>query len=124
MYQTSQEVFDVVAKHLLDQGKKSEKQGRWSSGTICAYRGDGNTKCAIGALLPDEIYDERLEGQTIRSERFERIIPLVFGTNISPEFLSDLQVLHDNFPPSEWKEKLSEYAFVQGLNSAVVTNHV
>lgn len=54
---TNQEIFDKVATHLLSQGKRSAL-----GGVGCAYRGDGGLQCAIGCLIPDELYRYELEG--------------------------------------------------------------
>ena len=50
---TSQEVFDVVAKHLLTQNAKS-MDDPWDE--MCAYRGENGRRCAVGALIPDDLY--------------------------------------------------------------------
>ena len=31
----------------------------------CAYRGDGGSKCAVGHILPDEVYNEVFEGEGV-----------------------------------------------------------
>lgn len=102
MTYTKQEAFDTVAKHLFEQGCASKR------GTYCAYRGDGGTKCAVGVLIPDELYDEAMDntahynptGITTVVEQFPAL-KRIFGrgkTSIIP-LLADLQFLHDN---AEW----------------------
>ncbi len=62
----AQDIFDTVAVHLIEQGEPSVD----ATGS-CQYR-DGvgaNGKmlmCAIGCLIPDEMYDKvRMEGKPI-----------------------------------------------------------
>ena len=63
---TDQEIFDKVLVHLREQGKRAtlEKAG-------CAYRGDKGAMCAIGCLIPDHLYDPRIENRTIDSINIE-----------------------------------------------------
>lgn len=76
---TPQEIFDKVATHLAKQGRRSmgsstvhdyDDDGNvigvkaFKSVEICRYRGDDNTSCAFGCLIPDLDYVERMEGQT------------------------------------------------------------
>ena len=53
---TPQEAFETVAKHLLAQGRPSKNEKG-----MCVYRGPDGLKCAVGALIPDEAYDPRME---------------------------------------------------------------
>ncbi len=55
----NQEIYDKVSKHLLTQNKKSKLDGK------CSYRGDNHTSCAIGCLIPYDLYDSQMEGGTI-----------------------------------------------------------
>lgn len=56
-YLTRQEAFDTALTHLRKQGCKSV-----TSDTLrCAYRGRNGTKCAIGALIPDEKYERGMD---------------------------------------------------------------
>lgn len=54
---TDQEVFDTVAKHLHAQGKPAYSEALGS----CMYRGPGGTKCAVGCLIPDEVYRNEMD---------------------------------------------------------------
>jgi hypothetical protein len=57
---TKQEIFDTVALHLIKQGKKSVNDiGR------CLYRSPEGLKCAIGCLIPDEVYQRSMEGHGV-----------------------------------------------------------
>lgn len=54
---TEQEIFDTVLAHLREQGEASAD----SSG-VCQYRGPDGTSCAVGCLIPDEMYHPVIEG--------------------------------------------------------------
>ena len=61
---TPQQVFDQVVLHILRQGKVSLRTYSDSFGDkqkVCAYRGDGGTKCAAGCLISDEEYSDEME---------------------------------------------------------------
>jgi len=58
---TLQGIYDAVARHLLAQGAVSVATLP-HGGIGCAYRGDNGLKCAIGALIPDELYYPEMEG--------------------------------------------------------------
>jgi hypothetical protein len=59
---TPQEIFDTVAKHLFTQGCRSievDDEGEES----CLYRAPEGRMCAVGVLIPDELYDGLMEHQ-------------------------------------------------------------
>jgi len=68
---TPQEIFDTVAKHLFTQGKPAKQlvpDPDLDDGVDdyqCRYRAADGTKCAVGVLLPDELYVESMEGQSL-----------------------------------------------------------
>ena len=65
MLLNAQEIFNKVATHLFAQGERSIETD--FELPTCLYRGPNGTKCAVGALIPDEEYDERLEYKGVRS---------------------------------------------------------
>lgn len=60
----AQEIFDKVATHLFTQGCRSAPNPKDTAGA-CLYRGPNGTSCAVGVLIPDEIYAQEMEGVTI-----------------------------------------------------------
>ncbi len=56
---TKQEIFDKVKAHLLAQGKRAV-----NGDGNCMYRGMDGTKCAVGCLIPDELYTPLLENHS------------------------------------------------------------
>lgn len=97
----SQEVYDTVVQHLYAQGGKSygdfpdDAGAKGSSG--CLYRSPDGRKCAVGALIPDDIYEEAMEGLSITGlvSNYERVLPSAITAN--HELLGMLQESHDNY---------------------------
>lgn len=98
---TPQEAFKTVAKHVLAQGRPSKNEEG-----MCVYRGPDGLKCAVGALIPDEAYDPRMEDicATGIISRFDSLEFLQEANKeVNGEFLLDvLQCLHDS--PYFWKD--------------------
>jgi hypothetical protein len=86
---TKQEIFDTVAIHLIKQGKQSAD----ASGA-CFYRSPDGLKCAVGCLIPDEVYRPKMEGRSI-STLFKNFSELNF-LQPSVGLLNDIQRVHDN----------------------------
>ena len=123
-----QAILTKVWKHLRKQGAKCVAGPDES----CAYRGTNGMQCAIGALIPDELYDQYLEGMgaecfidpscldktsSTNQRRFpviEKIRPL-FAKNIPEGFLSGLQQIHDYHDVARWERSLTEFADKHGL---------
>lgn len=110
---TPQEIYDTVSKHLL----KQNTQSRISDNTegMCAYKSDDGLKCAAGCLIPDELYDPRIETHGI--EYVFAHWPEV-AAHIGPENLKlveRLQEMHDNLDPEDWPVELNYVATVYGL---------
>ena len=57
---TEQEIFDTVLEHLRKQGKAA-----LSAEGDCTYRGPDGTACAVGCLIPDELYDPLIENVSL-----------------------------------------------------------
>lgn len=110
-----QEIFDKVAAHLLAQNKKAESP---QTG-MCMYRSPDGLKCAMGALIPDDIYDPAFEGHAIDIliSRYDRLDSL-FDPECSDDFfLCSLQRVHDQNSPDTWAAVLSSVATTFGLVS-------
>ena len=67
---TDQEIYDTVLTHLRKQGCAAK-----SASDKCRYRGLGGTACAVGCLIPDDLYDPRIEGLSAPSIMAGRIPP-------------------------------------------------
>ena len=105
---TAQDIFDTVVGHLFKQGKRSTRWG-WCCGLsgeqeyteTCAYRSDEGLKCAIGILIPDESYNNKLEGVRIAVIIDDHALPTYFKNHVA--LLDDLQLAHDNL--QNWVSK-------------------
>jgi hypothetical protein len=138
---TNQEIFDIVAAHLLKQGVQCK------DGLSCVYRGADNTKCAVGVLIKDQDYHKNMEGESI-DEVKDYLVE--HGPQLPPEsellckpgayliyealkanevdceqpevlsLLGELQSCHDNEAPLMWEVELQRIAVNHKLNF----NHV
>lgn len=107
---TPQAVFDQVAKALLGQSAKSED----AKGGLYA---NGNLRCAVGFLIPDDALGGDLERLAVTDSRVQEALPF----EATPEVvnvLDYLQRLHDRFDVADWKRGLRAVADLTGLNSA------
>lgn len=84
---TNQEVFDKVAAHLRKQGRPSARNGEG------LYRGPKGLMCAIGVLIPDELYSVKFEKISVNALPDD--VRAVFG-DADPDLLSYLQNVHDS----------------------------
>ena len=88
---TDQEVFDKVVTHLLSMKEMSAVDGS------CAYRGQGGAQCAVGCLIPDEVYTRKMEGHTVDTllDLFETAPIKWFRDHL--RLLTNLQGVHDGY---------------------------
>lgn len=96
------EIIDRVIAGFTAQGKFSTRD---MDQTVCLYRGPNGCKCAIGMLIPDELYDKNMEGRSLYAfwHRDNEFIGFasVFqkaGLPAEPEncwFYTHLQQIHD-----------------------------
>jgi len=56
---SAQEVFDIVVNHLFTQGRPA-----YDGVQGCMYRTHDGLRCAVGVLIPDNLYDPEFEGDT------------------------------------------------------------
>lgn len=117
---TEQEVFDKVATHLLTQGKKAEDDGS------CKYRAPDGCKCAVGALIPDELYTPQMDidGVLFYSDDINNVgvIKVLRDQEITCDnLLVALQSLHDGEEVKNWKSGLVTISTDYCLSSQVLT---
>lgn len=122
-----QEIFNKVAEHLLTQNESAVVY-RASQLKHCVYRTKEGLKCAIGCLIPDEVYTDSIEGQAIgdfRSEPefWEAIWPGGW-TQEREEFLTELQNIHDDTPTRSWPRGLRDFAKRRKLDDGIVQTTV
>lgn len=140
---TTQEVFDKVAHHLLKQKARSMISSSTGGSQLCAYRGGQGLCCAVGFLIPENLYDMNMEGNGIcdistGANLLRKVlhdsgidVPVVVDSDsehyddwddcvhrdATPtlHLLKDLQELHDNQPVEVWWARLKEVALNHGL---------
>lgn len=105
-YTSLQQMFDIAAAHLLQQQKRATGPDE----LICVYRAPDGCKCAVGALIPDELYDVGVEGLpagSVLNKLNARLTPL-WSDPHARDLLRRLQYVHDSrsWEPSAWREKL------------------
>jgi hypothetical protein len=108
-----QEAFDKAVKGIILQGGPSRE------GTGCLYRGPDGKKCAIGHLIPDELYDPDMEGRGMSIHAFTKFAAILGWNESDIKFLSGLQETHDNASMSrDFINDFIEYAamFAAGHN--------
>lgn len=129
---TGQQIFDRVATHLIRQGRRSLVAG------ICVYRGADGTRCAIGALIDDNLMaalNERTSGAAntmglcslLNDERIKDLTTPLLPTDMTPAageyFLGELQDIHDNQYRCDrqmWPHELRRLADNYGLSAAAI----
>ena len=112
-----QEVFDTVARHLLTQKRRSYVNNEGAE--LCCYRGPRGLKCAVGALIPDELYSKDLEGLAVGSGPVA-IVCKQLGIVRHLNLLADLQDLHDDVPTDRWYDRLLGLATRHRLSKKVL----
>ena len=134
----AQEIYDTVVQHLFAQGKPaygyySEENNVGEAG--CAYR-TGELKCAVGCLIPDDVYRSDMENQSVTNlvNHSEFMVPSYFGGHIP--LLNKLQTAHDSSlnwehdnPEKGWNyanlaEDLLEAAYLFNLMPNILTREL
>lgn len=112
---TEQQVFDQIANHLLTQKEKcfaSEKN------RICQYH-SGNLRCAAGCLISEEEYEinSTMAGTSyFEGNQWDWLVEEHGVPSDHQNLIVELQNVHDDTEPQDWKEQLKEIAFSWGLD--------
>lgn len=89
---TYQETIDYIEQKLHEQGKTSFN----GSAEMCTYRGEDDTRCGIGHIIPDNQYTSSIEWKGI-----DDAIVCLTDVEYDPlnprlQFLVAIQSAHDN----------------------------
>lgn len=106
-----QAMFDKIVYH----SRAMTQESRGASG-VCAYRAPDGNRCLLGAVIPDELYDRKMEGDTINDvchERPEVAATIGWSKADAPAYAS-LQAIHDYYFDSR-EECLTEWAEAHGF---------
>ena len=128
----SQLIKDIAA-HLAKQREQS-KLVRSTTNYCCAYRGEGKTMCAVGCLIPDEIYHPIMEGMSIGSifgaySQVEEHIYKKYGVTEGPESeavyrsLRRAQRYHDSYRYTHMIQEFagrSDEEFAQAIEETIM----
>lgn len=88
---TPQEAFDRAVFGTIRQGR-----GSYVGRVSCRYRGPDGTRCTIGRLIPDRLYNPEMEGRSARGLLKEWPIVAKHFAGVPVELLEDLQGAHDD----------------------------
>jgi hypothetical protein len=104
---TKLEIFNKVKTHLLSQNRRALAQNG-----ECKYRTNEGLKCAVGCLIVDYAYNPELEGYGALDDCIRVAVSESIGrklTKIEALMLCDLQDIHDNHEPDEWKTIIDRF---------------
>lgn len=114
---TKREIFDKVKTHLLTQKEKAVN--KYVEGAPCMYRTPEGLSCAVGCLIPEDLYDKSIEGiavfslihevDTANRELFNNILTTILGEDSYQDKLglcNLLQYIHDRVHVQDWAYEL------------------
>lgn len=104
---TAQEVFDVAATHLLEQGVRSVNNH------VCRYEG-GSVCCAAAPFIKN--YTSDMENST-----YPALVTQHGQPDAHETLVAQLQMIHDNGEIEEWKEELLRLAEKNNLSPDVLS---
>ena len=123
---TEQEIFDRVVHHLAKQRVLAHEDGS------CKYRDKHGNMCAVGCLIPDDLYRDEMEGDSVR-DLANRPEMEKFFSGMRLDLLIDLQFCHDcngagmlgrKHPPlPQWEKELYRIAETFGLDDKVIEEY-
>lgn len=93
---TAQQAFDLALN-----GIRGQQYRQSAKGLNCVYRGPGGLKCAVGHMLPDDLYDPKMDDTTTAAGMLGTEFPATAALfqDVPPDLLSDLQFAHDAMAP-------------------------
>lgn len=120
MHDTIEDIFYKVARHLLEQGKRScgSLPDQVGKGESCLYRDGHGASCAVGCLINDSAYSAELEGNSVRSSDVVEYALKASGVDTTEdvlEMLLGLQRVHDTIPAHHWRAALCGFGFALGF---------
>lgn len=116
---SQQDIFTSIVTQTLRQGARSlraDKTGK--SMPVCAYRGAEGRKCAVGGVLPDEVYSPDMDqaAGTIADVLEQLTVRYGAEAEIVKEITRDLDLLtrcqhvHDDVLPEDWYNEFARIA--------------
>jgi len=128
-----QEIFNKAHKHFADMGEPSMASiDEVEDNLQCAYRGANGNKCIVGAFIPDELYKENLEGDSLslnpeyphplpkfHNTRITEVLAVAFRQKVLTDdqyiLLAKLQKTHDTNAENwcEERDNMSWYEYIK-----------
>lgn len=97
------DMFEKVKTHLLSMTERSRHKDFVGGSVGCAYRTADGNRCAVGCLIPDELYKEEFETFSVEGLLTNFPSQEVFGFYVTynqGKLLRELQIIHDY--PMNW----------------------
>lgn len=116
---TDKDIYDFVWMKMVEQGCKSfieqpDDDGDTYLSDTNAYFGHENTKCAIGFLIKDHLYESHIEESSVLASNVIAMLkasnPLWKMSTRSIAMLLTLQTIHDNTSAHVWEDIFREFA--------------
>lgn len=105
-YVSLQNTFDKVVAHLRQQNCRAMDEILG-----CRYRGENNTKCAAGCLIPDELYQPEMEGEGFSGTGDMCLAQrILHKLGYDTYFVKELQSIHDRHPVKDWETQFEKLA--------------
>jgi len=117
----AQDFFNEVVQRLAAQGGTSIDE---DSG-MCAYRGVGGRRCAVGWLIDEGAYSIGIEGAELGLasgcvNRALKSSGLDVSDSCLVRMLASLQEIHDNMEVEDWPDAFRGAGMGYGLSTVVV----
>jgi hypothetical protein len=90
----AQELYDYIVEAIVKQGRPSV-----GDNDRCLYRGPEGLKCAAGHVIPDSMYSENMENNSILSVFEAGSLPISLAPH--RDLIQKLQNLHDKSNPCD-----------------------
>jgi hypothetical protein len=117
---TNQEIFNTVVTHFASMKHRSMLE----DGETCAYRAPDGNKCAIGVLIPDDVYKPDIEGQGFSFDYSDADVNMWINSTFTIDnygLLCSLQTAHDlsrYWRQEEGRERLQqELRYIASANN-------
>ncbi len=116
---TLQKIFNRVRHHLLTQRQRSADNDRTDARPgldRCVYKSPSGLKCAVGCLIPSNLYRPEMENMSLSKLLGQDVLELVerdkhgWPKGDQACLLRRLQQVHDRQHPSTWNHHLAVIA--------------
>jgi len=133
-----QEIFNKAHKHFAGMGEPSMASiDEVEDNVQCAYRGANGNKCIVGAFIPDELYKENLEGDSLslnpeyphplpkfHNTRITEVLAVAFRQKVLTDdqyiLLAKLQKTHDT-NAENWREERDNMSWYEYIKPEILS---